>query len=41
MRQCEVTYSYNPLNLDELKLEVGEIVEIIREVKASSLHVSL
>lgn len=33
-RKCEVTYTYNPVNQDELQLNVGEIIEIIREVEA-------
>lgn len=32
-RKCEVAFAYNPLNSDELKLEVGETIEIIREVE--------
>lgn len=35
-RQCEVMFAYNPLNSDELKLDVGEIIEIIQEVKFTS-----
>lgn len=31
-RKCEVVYAYNPMNEDELMLEVGETIEIIREV---------
>lgn len=32
-RKCEVAFTYNPLNSDELKLEVGETIEILREVE--------
>nr|XP_046254906.1 SH3 domain-containing protein 21 isoform X2 [Scatophagus argus] len=32
-RKCEVTYAYNPAHEDELELEVGEIIEIIREIE--------
>lgn len=32
-RQCEVTYAYTPTNLDELKLDVGEILDVIREIE--------
>lgn len=32
-RRCEVTFAYEPANEDELKLEVGETLEILREVK--------
>lgn len=32
IRKCEVTFTYNPVNHDELQLNVGEIIEIIREV---------
>ncbi|CAG03500.1 unnamed protein product, partial [Tetraodon nigroviridis] len=31
IRKCEVTFAYNPVNHDELQLNVGEIIEIIRE----------
>lgn len=33
-RKCEVTFTYNPMNHDELQLNVGEIIEIIREVES-------
>lgn len=36
-RKCEVTFTYNPVNDDELQLNVGEIIEIIREVKSHGL----
>ncbi|XP_010729937.3 SH3 domain-containing protein 21 isoform X1 [Larimichthys crocea] len=32
-RKCEVVYAYNPMNEDELMLEVGETIEIIREIE--------
>lgn len=32
-RKCEVAFTYNPLNSDELKLEVGETIEILREIE--------
>ncbi|XP_073341557.1 SH3 domain-containing protein 21 [Pagrus major] len=32
-RKCEVAFAYNPLNTDELKLEVGETIDIIREIE--------
>eukprot|EP00066_Takifugu_rubripes_P014110 XP_011603376.1 PREDICTED: SH3 domain-containing protein 21 [Takifugu rubripes] len=32
-RKCEVTFTYNPVNPDELQLNVGEIIEIIREIE--------
>ncbi|XP_056900706.1 SH3 domain-containing protein 21 [Takifugu flavidus] len=32
-RKCEVTFTYNPMNPDELQLNVGEIIEIIREIE--------
>ncbi|TKS82377.1 CD2-associated protein [Collichthys lucidus] len=32
-RKCEVAYAYNPMNEDELMLEVGETIEIIREIE--------
>lgn len=34
IRKCEVTFAYNPVNYDELQLNVGEIIEIIREVES-------
>uniref|UniRef100_H3D3R9 Osteoclast-stimulating factor 1 n=1 Tax=Tetraodon nigroviridis TaxID=99883 RepID=H3D3R9_TETNG len=33
IRKCEVTFAYNPVNHDELQLNVGEIIEIIREIE--------
>ncbi|XP_031145648.2 SH3 domain-containing protein 21 isoform X1 [Sander lucioperca] len=33
MRKCEVAFAYSPLNEDELKLVVGETIEIIREIE--------
>lgn len=36
IRKCEVTFSYTPVNQDELQLNVGEIIEIIREVESHS-----
>lgn len=33
-RKCEVTFTYNPVNHDELQLNVGEIIEVIREVES-------
>lgn len=35
-RKCEVTFTYNPVNPDELQLNVGEIIEIVREVESHS-----
>ncbi|XP_078108545.1 SH3 domain-containing protein 21 isoform X2 [Sander vitreus] len=32
-RKCEVAFAYSPLNEDELKLVVGERIEIIREIE--------
>ncbi|KAM8733920.1 SH3 domain-containing protein 21 isoform 1-T1 [Acanthopagrus schlegelii] len=32
-RKCEVAFAYSPMNSDELKLEVGETLEIIREIE--------
>ena len=34
---CEVTYAYSPMNSDEMELEVGEMIEIIKEVGSPSL----
>lgn len=36
MRKCEVIYTYNAVNHDELQLNVGEIIEIVREVGSHS-----
>lgn len=36
IRKCEVTFTYNPVNHDELQLNVGEIIEIVREVESHS-----
>lgn len=30
-------FAYSPMNSDELKLDVGEIIEIIREVESHLL----
>lgn len=32
-------FTYNPVNQDELQLNVGEIIEIIREVEAQGPQV--
>uniref|UniRef100_A0A3Q4A9I4 SH3 domain-containing protein n=1 Tax=Mola mola TaxID=94237 RepID=A0A3Q4A9I4_MOLML len=32
-RKCEVTYAYSPMNSDELQLDVGEMIEIIKEIE--------
>ncbi|XP_042345648.1 SH3 domain-containing protein 21 isoform X2 [Plectropomus leopardus] len=32
-RKCEVAYTYSPVNEDELSLDVGETIEIIREIE--------
>ena len=35
-RKCEVAFAYSPLNEDELPLNVGETVVILREVRAEA-----
>ncbi|XP_068613773.1 SH3 domain-containing kinase-binding protein 1-like, partial [Brachionichthys hirsutus] len=32
-RKCEVMFAYNPKNTDELKLDVGETIDIVREIE--------
>lgn len=32
-----MTFAYNPLNADELQLEVGDIIDIIKEVESHLL----
>ncbi|KAM9353204.1 SH3 domain-containing protein 21 isoform 2-T2 [Symphorus nematophorus] len=32
-RKCEVAFAYSPMNEDELQLEVGETIEIIKEIE--------
>ncbi|XP_068180761.1 SH3 domain-containing protein 21 isoform X2 [Antennarius striatus] len=32
-RKCEVMFAYSPQNKDELKLDVGETIEVIREIE--------
>lgn len=36
-RKCEVIFAYSPLNPDELQLNVGEVIEIVREVQSPLL----
>lgn len=38
MRKCEVIFAYHPVNPDELQLNVGEIIEIVREVESRRQH---
>lgn len=33
-RKCEATFAYYPMNADELQLEVGDIIDIIKEVES-------
>lgn len=36
-RKCEVVFAYNPMNEDELKLDVGEIIDIVSEVQCPQI----
>lgn len=33
-RWCKVNFNYSPEQADELKLQTGEILEVIKEVRA-------
>ncbi|XP_066573495.1 SH3 domain-containing protein 21 isoform X2 [Amia ocellicauda] len=32
-RKCEVTYAYAPVNVDELELSVGEVIDVVKEIE--------